>query len=461
MGRSIDDGGEVGGRGDAVGDPVRAAYDQAMLKESARWGRVLTVGVGGVFLLNGTLAMLGGSSLTSPEVSGRAVAFATMAAAYHVLGRPAGIRALRPILIVGSVIGFIAFAAVCVRSGGIVSTYASGGTLGYSSALLLPSVRREMSLLSLGFIIALVAGSLIQGQPATEVLVATTYQLGALLVFVYGGLLTHRSRLEAWRATARLESATRSLRRFLAQPVVDHLLADTGGPVLPRDRRELTVLFADMVSFTPFADALTPDELADLLDEYLGVLSKAAVAGGGTVDKFVGDAVVVLFGAPDHAEPEAHASAAVRAALAMCDAIADLDRRWRERGIEGGVAIRIGVNTGVCAVGIYGSEALHSYTAIGRAANVAARLQARAPVNGVLVGARTWELLRGRFAGESRGALKLKGLSEPLDAWVVAGASEAVQTSASRGDLEAVSGIDHAVVVERELVGALPLRSTS
>ncbi|MEZ4450537.1 MAG: adenylate/guanylate cyclase domain-containing protein [Nannocystaceae bacterium] len=324
-------------RRDDTDDPVRAAYDAVMLKETARWGRVLTVGIGGVFLLNGTLAYLGGTSLSSPEVFGRAIAAATMGVIFRVLGSPAGVRAVRPILIVGSVVGFTAFAAVCIRSGGVVSTFASGGTLGYSSALLLPSVRREMSWLSAAFIIAVLVGALLQGKAPNEVLVATTYQLGALLVFIYGGLLTHRSRLEAYRATARLETAARSLRRFLAKPVVDHLLADgvaTGAPELARDRRELTVLFADMVAFTPFAEALSPDQLADLLDEYLGVLSKAAVAGGGTVDKFVGDAVVVLFGAPSPAPPSEHAAAAVRAALAMCDAIADLDRRWRERGIE-------------------------------------------------------------------------------------------------------------------------------
>ncbi|MCA9695509.1 MAG: adenylate/guanylate cyclase domain-containing protein [Myxococcales bacterium] len=416
-----------------------------MLKETARWGRVLTVGIGSVFLLNGTLAYLSGSSLTSPEVFGRAIAAITMAAIFRVLGSPAGIRAVRPILITGTVIGFSAFAAVCVRSGGVVSTFASGGTLGYSTALLLPSVRREMSALSTAFILALIVGSLAHAKPMGEVFVAATYQIGALLVFVYGGLLTHRSRLEAYRATARLETASRSLRRFLAQPVVNHLLAEDSGDANPvsRDRRELTVLFADMVSFTPFAEGLSPDELADLLDEYLGVLTKEAVAHGGTIDKFVGDAVVVIFGAPDPSEPHEHAAAGVRAALAMCEAITNLDRSWRERGVESGVAIRIGVNTGVCAVGIYGSEALHSYTAIGRAANVAARLQARAPVNGVLVGPHTWELLQGRFSGDVRRALELKGLSKPLDAWVI-----------ERPDLSMITGIDHAVVVDGELENA-------
>lgn len=132
-----------------------------MLKETARWGRVLTVGIGGVFLLNGTLAYLGGTSLSSPEVFGRAIAAATMGVIFRVLGSPAGVRAVRPILIVGSVVGFTAFAAVCIRSGGVVSTFASGGTLGYSSALLLPSVRREMSWLSAAFIIAVLVGALL------------------------------------------------------------------------------------------------------------------------------------------------------------------------------------------------------------------------------------------------------------------------------------------------------------
>ncbi|MEZ4450536.1 MAG: adenylate/guanylate cyclase domain-containing protein [Nannocystaceae bacterium] len=108
------------------------------------------------------------------------------------------------------------------------------------------------------------------------------------------------------------------------------------------------------------------------------------------------------------------------------------------------------MNTGLCAVGVYGSEALHSYTAIGRAANVAARLQARAPVNGVLIGSRTWELLGGRFLGEVRGSLELKGLSKPLDAWVIDRSNG--PSGSSRGDLPAVSGIEHAVVVDHELL---------
>lgn len=211
---------------------------------------------------------------------------------------------------------------------------------------------------------------------------------------------------------------TGELARFLPRPVADALQnGDAGAERL--DKRDVTVLFVDLVGFTPLTDRLPPDTLVPLLNDFLREMTAAAVEHEGTVDKFVGDAVMVIFGAPTTMSLQAQALSALRCAGRMLERMIDLNVRWRRRGIAEELHIRIGINTGPGTVGVFGSDHLKSYTAVGSVVNVAARLQAEAPPGGALFALATQQNTDDRVKASPKGALKLKGVAEPVSAFLL------------------------------------------
>ena len=230
-----------------------------------------------------------------------------------------------------------------------------------------------------------------------------------------------RRRLEA-RVDEQMAELVRTgeLAQFLPRQVVESLLEGA----LPTDaetfeRRRITVLFADMVGFTDLAESLEPEELADVLNGYLREMSAAVIALGGSVDNLIGDGVMAVFGAPQEMAEADQAWAAVQAAFEMhrrCDELADA---FREQGIPADVKIRVGVNTAHCTVGVFGSEAMRRYMAVGFAVNVAARLQTAAEPGSVLCGFRTYALVKERVKAVSRGELTVKGARRPVEAWEI------------------------------------------
>ena len=213
---------------------------------------------------------------------------------------------------------------------------------------------------------------------------------------------------------------TGELARFLPLQVVESLMEGA----LPTDteefeRRRITVLFADMVGFTDLTESLEPEELADVLNGYLREMSAAVIAFGGSVDNLIGDGVMAVFGAPKEMPEADQAWAAVQAAIEMhrrCDELADT---FRSQGIPADLKIRIRVNTAHCTVGVFGSEAMRRYMAVGFAVNVAARLETAAEPDSVLCGFRTYALVKDRVKAESRGELIVKGARRPVEAWEI------------------------------------------
>ena len=229
-----------------------------------------------------------------------------------------------------------------------------------------------------------------------------------------------RRRLEA-RIDEQVAELVRTgeLARFLPRQVVESLMAGA----LPTDevfeRRRITVLFADMVGFTDLAESLEPEELAEVLNGYLREMSAAVIAYGGNVDNLIGDGVMAVFGAPKEMEEADQAWAALQAAIEMHRRCDELAFTLRERGIPADLKIRVGVNTAHCTVGVFGSEAMQSYMAVGFAVNVAARLQTAAAPGSILCGFRTYALVKDRVKAESRGELTVKGARRPVEAWEV------------------------------------------
>ena len=135
--------------------------------------------------------------------------------------------------------------------------------------------------------------------------------------------------------------------------------------------KTLTIFFSDMEGFTKLAEELDPEQLTDLLNTYLTEMSEIAFRFGGTIDKVIGDSIMVFFGDPESRGIKSDAITCVSMATAMKRAMQELQVRWRADGIENPPALRMGINSGVCKVGNFGTENRLDYTLLGRAVNLA------------------------------------------------------------------------------------------
>jgi class 3 adenylate cyclase len=211
---------------------------------------------------------------------------------------------------------------------------------------------------------------------------------------------------------------TGELRRFLPAQVADEVLAgQLGSDAL--GRRKVTILFADMVGFTDLSDSLDPEELTEVLDEFLREMSAILVSHGGTLDNYIGDGIMAVFGAPKPMDDEEQAWAATASALAMRDGAGELSARIRGRGIPADLKIRVGINAGHCMVGVLGSDVLRAYKVVGFSVNIASRLQSEAAPGTILCGYRTYAMVKDRVRAESREPLALKGAARPVEAWEI------------------------------------------
>jgi adenylate cyclase len=210
--------------------------------------------------------------------------------------------------------------------------------------------------------------------------------------------------------------ARQHLERYHSPGLVTALVAGDA-PVSRLQQAEVTVLFADAVGFTSISEELSPDEVAELLDGFFTEAVDAVFAHDGTLDKFIGDAVMAFFGAP--VECDDHAERAVRAALDLRFRL----KRWNSRHVAHGgrpVDIRIALNSGPVVVGDVGSARRVDYTVLGNTVNVAARLESVGSPGDIIVGPGTQALLPEDFPLRPIGHLELKGLKQRVPAWRVA-----------------------------------------
>ena len=208
------------------------------------------------------------------------------------------------------------------------------------------------------------------------------------------------------------------LKRFLPAVLVQK--AATGDLTLDLrpEPRLITVLFSDIVGFTQLANTLRSRRVAELLNEYLEAMTKVVFSNGGTVDKFMGDAILALYGAPEELTPNEQVRRAINTARAMHRSLADLNQRWREQGVFDSdkltsVQFRCGIHQGTAVVGMFGSAERADYTAIGPSVNIAARLQAAAVPGTILVSAAVADYLQEGEITKGR-PLELKGVDETV-----------------------------------------------
>jgi adenylate cyclase len=196
--------------------------------------------------------------------------------------------------------------------------------------------------------------------------------------------------------------------QYVSRPVVDRILADPKRARLGGERKELTVMFSDIRGFSQVAEGMQPEALAAFLGEYLTPMTDLVLASGGTLDKYIGDAVMAFWGAP--IDMPGHAASACEVALRMEEALAVMNRAWKQAG-KPAVAIGIGLNTGPMAVGNMGSAARFEYTVLGDQVNLASRLEALTKEYGVgiLVGEATAKAAGDGFVFREIDLVRVKG----------------------------------------------------
>jgi adenylate cyclase len=208
------------------------------------------------------------------------------------------------------------------------------------------------------------------------------------------------------------------LGQYLSPSVVAHVTRDPDSLKLGGDQREMTVMFSDLRGFTTFSESLDPETLVHLLNEYLTVMSDVIFKYEGTIDKYMGDAIMAFWGAPQD-QPD-HGVLACRAALEMVAALEKLNARWAEQG-RPPLAMGIGINTGIMKVGNMGSNSRFDYTVLGDAVNLASRLEGLNKEYGttLIVSKSTLEETGGLFHARFLDLVAVKGKKEPVEVFEI------------------------------------------
>ena len=216
-----------------------------------------------------------------------------------------------------------------------------------------------------------------------------------------------------------LEQLSNQLAKYLSPQVYDSIFSGRQEVKVTSSRKKLTVFFSDIVGFTETADRLESEDLTQLLNHYLTEMSRIALDHGATIDKYVGDAILAFFGDPETRGVKEDALACVRMAIAMRNRMHDLADIWRASGVEKPLQVRMGIHTGYCTVGNFGSEDRMDYTIIGGAVNTASRLQSLATPGEILISYETWAHVKDRIFCDERGETEVKGIAYPIATYQV------------------------------------------
>jgi PAS domain S-box-containing protein len=211
-----------------------------------------------------------------------------------------------------------------------------------------------------------------------------------------------------------LEMLSTKLSKYLSPQVYSSIFTGQRSVEIASNRKKLTVFFSDIVDFTATTDDLESEELTGLLNHYLTEMSKIALEHGATIDKYVGDAILLFFGDPETKGIKEDAIACVNMAIAMQKRMRELQSEWRDAGLEKPFQLRIGISTGYCTVGNFGSEVRMDYTIIGNEVNLASRLQSHANPGSILISHETYSFVKDIVLAEEREPIKAKGFARPV-----------------------------------------------
>ena len=214
--------------------------------------------------------------------------------------------------------------------------------------------------------------------------------------------------------TRELESLANRLAKYLSPQLYQSIFSGAADPTQSFARKNLTIFFSDIEGFTDISDGLEPERLAAIINTYLSEMSNIALDHGGTIDKFIGDAIMVFFGDPETSGDREDALKCARMALAMKRRIAELQPVWQRQGLSDPLRVRMGISSGFSTVGNFGSEQRLDYTVLGRPVNLASRLQETAEADTILVSESTHLLISDVAECKSAGSVTPKGFVRPV-----------------------------------------------
>ena len=219
--------------------------------------------------------------------------------------------------------------------------------------------------------------------------------------------------------TQQLEQLAKRLAQYLSPQIYETIFSGKSIEEDSYSRKNLTIFFSDIVQFTDMSDSLEPEKLATVINSYLSEMTQVALDCGGTIDKFIGDAILVFFGDPESRGEKQDALAGVDTALKMQERIKELQGYWKKNGVTNGLNVRMGVTTGYCTVGNFGSSQRMDYTVLGKPVNLAARLESLAEAGQILISDATYALIEQQVDCKFVDEIQPKGFARAVNVYSV------------------------------------------
>tara|TARA_E500000075_G_scaffold77045_1_gene69375 strand:+ start:90 stop:1133 length:1044 start_codon:yes stop_codon:yes gene_type:complete len=215
---------------------------------------------------------------------------------------------------------------------------------------------------------------------------------------------------EAQETNSQLENLSNQLSKYLSPQIYQSIFSGNKAVARTSSRKKLTVFFADLCGFTSIAENLESEDVTDMLNLYLETMTQIALRYGATIDKYIGDAIMLFFGDPESEGVKEDALACVRMAMEMQETLAGLQNNWHQYGLQDPLQMRIGIATGFCTVGNFGSEARLEYTAVGTGVNLASRLETAADNGEILMSFDTYSLISDQIPCQELDTVNAKGI---------------------------------------------------
>jgi len=243
----------------------------------------------------------------------------------------------------------------------------------------------------------------------------------------------------------KFEGIAGQLSRYLPRQIYDSIFSGNQSIEIKTQRKLLTVFFSDIQGFTHISSVIQPEVLTHYINAYFTEMSDIAAKYGGTIDKYIGDAMMVFFGDPNSRGPQEDALACVRMAYEMQQRLSELHIQWQREGLQYPFITRIGINTGYCNVGNFGSHSRMAYTILGGEVNLAARIESKCEPGGVLISHETYAQVKDFVEVSERDLLELKGIAEPVKTYAIVKVSDTNRSHKSDLRLD-LKGLDKMVI---------------
>ena len=255
------------------------------------------------------------------------------------------------------------------------------------------------------------------------------------------------AKAEALTKSEELAKISNQLAKYLSPQIHEQIFSGKQSAEVKSNRKKLTVFFSDIVNFTDISDELESEEMTNLLNFYLNEMSQIALKFGGTIDKFIGDALMIFFGDPESKGPQEDAKQCIQMALEMQDLMTQLSDYWSKNySLKKELKIRIGINTGFCTVGNFGSLDRIDYTAIGSTVNLASRLESMSDPGSILVSEDTFALVNNFFSFENPKEVKVKGFLRSIKCYKLR------KEDTSKEDIFSISGKGFQISINKKLI---------